>query len=107
MTPTEKILNTMTESHLDLLSRTIELNARCDALQAAVALLAHLCGQDVAKIVEAIERTQNQSHSERLLRIEKTNPAIAAKLDRRQKHGEGLGDDIKIIQWPEDRNPES
>ena len=103
MNTNERIIEALTATHLDLLSRTIELNARCDGLQAGVALLAHLCGQDAEKVNEAIQRVQNQSHSERLLRAETQDPSLAAKLDRREKHGEGIGDDIKIIHWPEDR----
>lgn len=75
--------------------RTMWLNARCDALE--IALMAHSqeAGFDGKLLGEVIRRAQNQSYSERLLELERTDPALDGRLIDGGSTGEVLSDDGK------------
>jgi hypothetical protein len=66
-----------------LAARTVEIQARCDALGSLVAALAMRTGVPQAKAEQAVEKMTAHFHQKRLERLEDTDPAGAAALDNR------------------------
>lgn len=88
-----------------LLEKTIHLQSRCDALEAALFALALHSGLDPQTLLEILEKTQNQTYSERLLELSKTDQACAARIDRRPEHGEDLAPHRKLVKFPPPQAP--
>ena len=66
-----------------ILGRTLMAEARCDALQATVALLATKQGLDSDRVMAAIDQAAKGAFQKRLEEVEKIDPALAAELDPR------------------------
>ncbi len=66
-----------------VLARTLMAEARCDALQATVALLADMNGLNAAQVMQAIDRAAKIAFQKRLEQVEQLDPSLAAKLDPR------------------------
>ena len=77
-------LNQAIEKAIDgLLSKTIRLEARCDALEIACATVARKAGIDDQKLLKSISDLTEYSFQKRLERIESVAPSIAADIDYR------------------------
>jgi hypothetical protein len=83
----------------NMMERSIFLNARCDALELALGVLANTMNADPAFLKGVINKAQNQAYSERLLEIERSDPGLAGRLDRRDTHGEVIADDLKMLRF--------
>jgi len=101
-----QLLDVMQATAENMLSRTIQLNARCDALEGVVGVLALKAGMDAASVTTLLEKAKNQFLAERLAEIEKTDPGLAGRLDPREKHEEGLSDDVKFLRFDRPDQPE-
>ena len=67
----------------DLTAKCIRLEARCDALDTALCVLAIRHGIPRERIEAAIDKATALHHQKRLERIESLDPGLAASLDRR------------------------
>jgi hypothetical protein len=81
MTPRES--QAVSKAIQTVLARTLMAEARCDALQATVALLADMNGLNAAQVMQAIDRAAKIAFQKRLEQVEQLDPSLAAKLDPR------------------------
>lgn len=73
-----------TEEHLkQLTAAIIRLDAKCDALEIGLAVVAGQVGIEPKKICEAIAKVREQRHQQLLESLENKSPALAASLDFR------------------------
>ena len=68
-----------------LAARTVEIQARCDALGSLVAALAMRAGIPKEKAEQAVEKLTAHFHQKRLERLEDADPGGAAALDNREQ----------------------
>jgi hypothetical protein len=66
-----------------LTSKTIRLEARCDALEIACETLARKAGIPAGQMLKTIDDMTAAFHQKRLERVENASPAIAAEIDNR------------------------
>lgn len=71
------------QSIVALTSKTIRLEARCDALEIACGALARQAGLPDGQILKLIDDMTAASLQKRLERVENVDPAIAAEMDNR------------------------
>lgn len=81
MTP--QILEELRKSTFALLSKSMRLEARCDALEIALGVVSTTAGIPHEKIHEMIDDMTALSFQKRLERVEGVDPATAAELDTR------------------------
>ncbi len=75
-----------------LFSKTMRLEARCEALEVAIGVVAQKPGLSPEQIHKIVEDVTTVSHQRRLERAEGIDPAIAAELDTRPP----------LPHWPDD-----
>lgn len=73
-------------------SAILRLQARCDALEVAVRILAHKAGLDDTKVQQAIRGATEAAHQQLLERAESLDPSLAVELDRRPQD---ISDDLE------------
>ncbi len=66
-----------------LLAKAMRLEARCDALEIAVGVLAKKAGLPEEKLLKYVAQVTELSFQKRLERAEGVNPEIAAEIDYR------------------------
>ena len=81
MTP--QLVEEMRKSIFALLSKSMRLEARCDALEIALGVLSQQANIPPERIHKMIDDMTALSFQKRLERAEGANPAIAAELDTR------------------------
>jgi lipid A disaccharide synthetase len=69
-----------------LCGAVVRLDARCNALEYVLAMVAEHPGLDKRKVWQAVEIALQRNHQELLEALEKTDPALASSLDFRIKH---------------------
>lgn len=92
----EKTLITVID---DVLEHKMWIQSKTEAVEGMLTSLATKMEADPKAFNDGITRATNQLYSERLEHLEKSNPAVAARLDRRVGHEEQLSDDLKVIDF--------
>ena len=80
----EDIVADLQASVLSVASKTMRLEARCDALEVALRVLAKRSGIDDVKVAKLIRDVTELRHQESLERAEDLSPQLGARLDTRR-----------------------
>ncbi len=78
-----KDLDTIYKTIVALTSKTMRLEARCDALEIALGVVSQKAGIPHEKIHKVVDDMTKTAFQKRLERAESASPAIAAELDYR------------------------
>lgn len=79
----DEALADLQTSILAVASKSMQLEARCDALEVAVRVLAKRAGVDDSKVAKLIQDVTALRHQESLERAEDVSPRLAAQVDTR------------------------